>query len=68
MIETTRLEALTAARAAVRAYARNPSDRNAAKVEAAWTLVRRLDAVAVWRQPLGAAVARRPRDRKVRPA
>ena len=50
MIDSTRQEALTAAKAAVRAYARDPSDGNASNVEAAWTVLRRLDAVSVWRR------------------
>jgi len=53
MITANRTEAITAAKAATRAYARNPTDANAAKVEAAWGAVRRLESVSVarlWRQ------------------
>ena len=45
MVDTARVEALTAAKAAVRAYSKDPTDSNAAKVEAAWQAVRTLDAV-----------------------
>jgi hypothetical protein len=44
-------DAMAAAKLAVRAYARNPSSRNAAEVELAWQLVRRLQSVADWRRP-----------------
>ena len=66
MIDSTRQEALSAARAAVRAYARDPSDGNASNVEAAWTVLRRLDAVSVWRReqrPMQSAERRQPSER-----
>jgi hypothetical protein len=44
-------EAMTAAKLAVRAYARDPSSSNAAEVELAWQRVRRLQSVAEWRRP-----------------
>ncbi|NNG04693.1 MAG: hypothetical protein HKM95_11405 [Inquilinus sp.] len=50
MISGQRTEALAAAKAATRAYARDPSDDNAAKVEAAWQTVRRLTTVTVQRR------------------
>ena len=50
MVDSARVEALTAAKAAVRAYSKDPTDSNAAKVEAAWQAVRTLDAVSAWRQ------------------
>lgn len=50
MIDDTRLEALAAAKLAVRAYAKDPTAGNASRVETAWQLLRRLDAVAVWRR------------------
>lgn len=53
MIDAIRTEALAAAKSATGAYARNPTDANAARVEAAWRAVRRLDTVSVrrlWRE------------------
>lgn len=50
MINQSRVEALAEAKAAIRAYSRDPSDSNASKVEAAWQAVRTLDAVSAWRQ------------------
>ena len=44
-------EAMTAAKLAVRAYARDPSSSKAAEVELAWQRVRRLQSVADWRRP-----------------
>ena len=44
-------EAMTAAKLAVRAYARDPSSSNAAEVELAWQRVRRLQSVADWQHP-----------------
>jgi hypothetical protein len=49
--QTQRREVMTAAKLAVRAYARDPSAANAAGVELAWHHVRRLDSVARWRRP-----------------
>ena len=45
-----RIEALTAAKLATRAYAKDPTDANAVKVEAAWATVRGLDTASVQRQ------------------
>ena len=45
-----RAEALQAAKLAVRAYARDPSSKNEARVEEALRRVRRLDSVARWRR------------------
>ena len=50
MLQENRTEALAAAKAATRAYARDPSDANAAKVEAAWQTVRRIETVTVRRR------------------
>jgi hypothetical protein len=52
-------EAMAAAKLAVRAYARDPSSRNAAEVEVAWQRVRRLQSVADWRRPRTGHVPRR---------
>jgi len=49
MISDIRVKAYSSVKAAVRAYSRDPNLDNAAEVEAAWQLVRRLDAVSVWR-------------------
>ena len=46
-----RREAIEAAKLAVRAYAREPSDANAAEVEDAWRHVRKLQSVMEWRKP-----------------
>lgn len=45
-----RREVLNAAKAAVRAYARDPSKANAIEVDVAWRRVRALDGVAAWRK------------------
>jgi hypothetical protein len=45
-----RREVLNAAKAAVRAYARDPSKANAIEVDVAWRRVRALDGVAGWRK------------------
>ncbi len=45
-----RRDVLNAAKAAVRAYARDPSKANAIDVDAAWRRVRALDGVADWRR------------------
>ena len=50
MLQENRADVLAAAKAATRAYARDPSDANAAKVEAAWRTVRRLETVTVRRR------------------
>jgi hypothetical protein len=57
---SARREVLNAAKAAVRAYARDPSKANAIEVDVAWRRVRALDGVAAWRK------VEQP-DRKVRP-
>lgn len=44
-----RREAVNAAKAAVHAYARDPSKANAIAVDVAWRRVRALDSVASWR-------------------
>jgi hypothetical protein len=49
MMYHIKLEAYSAAKAAVRAYSKDPTVNNAAKVEVAWALVRKLNAVSVWR-------------------
>lgn len=50
MIHDIRVEqAYSAAKAAVRAYSQEPNVNNAAEVEAAWQLVRTLNAVSAWR-------------------
>lgn len=45
-----RRDVLNAAKAAVRAYARDPSKANAIEVDVAWRRVRALDNVADWRK------------------
>lgn len=45
-------EALEAAKLAVRAYAREPSEANASEVENALRQVRRLQSINRWRQPV----------------
>lgn len=45
-----RRDALKAAKAAVRAYARDPSKANAIEVDVAWRRVRALDSVEPWRK------------------
>lgn len=44
-------DALEAAKLAVRAYAREPSEANASQVEIALRQVRRLQSINRWRQP-----------------
>lgn len=53
----TRRRTWLALRAALHLYARTPSALNAAKVEAAWQRVRRLDSVSRWRRGSAAGVA-----------
>jgi hypothetical protein len=43
-------ELWAAAKLAVRAYARNPSEENAAEVGLAWRRIRQGESLAVWRQ------------------
>jgi hypothetical protein len=47
---SARRDVLNAAKAAVRAYARDPSKANAIEVDVAWRRVRALDGVAAWRR------------------
>ena len=47
---SARRDVLNAAKAAVRAYARDPSKANAIEVDVAWRRVRALDGVAAWRK------------------
>ncbi len=42
---------LNDAKSAVRAYARDPSNKNAEQVETAWQTVKRLRAASNWRRP-----------------
>jgi hypothetical protein len=49
---SARRDVLNAAKAAVRAYARDPSKANAIEVDVAWRRVRALDNVAAWRKPV----------------
>ena len=49
MNDPERKQAWRQARAAVRAYSRNPSESNAAHVEVAWREIRRMDGVSFWR-------------------
>ena len=64
MLQENRAELLAAAKAATRAYARDPSDANAAKVEAAWRTVRRLETVTVRRRLRQAEFNPDPRGRQ----
>ena len=48
-LKAPRREAVNAAKAAVHAYARDPSQANAIAVDVAWRRVRALDSVAPWR-------------------
>ena len=45
-----RKQAWKQARAAVRAYSRDPSENNAITVENAWREIRRMDSVSFWRE------------------
>jgi hypothetical protein len=47
---SARRDVLNAAKAAVRAYARDPSKANAIEVDVAWRRVRAVDGVAAWRK------------------
>ena len=60
---SARRDVLNAAKAAVRAYARDPSKANAIEVDVAWRRVRAVDGVAAWRKlvkPEGAVKPRKP--------
>jgi hypothetical protein len=59
---SARRDVLNAAKAAVRAYARDPSKANAIDVDVAWRRVRALDGVAAWRT--GAKPSSDPKPRK----
>ena len=50
MDDHARVEALAAAKVAVRAYAKNPTESNAADVESAWRAIRKIDALSSWRR------------------
>jgi hypothetical protein len=50
MTNESRKQALTAAKLAVRAYAKDPTDRNAALVRFAWQSVKTLPELPIWRQ------------------
>jgi hypothetical protein len=50
MPQNDRKTALNAAKLAVNAYAKNPSDKNAARVQSAWGAVRDMQAAAIWQQ------------------
>ena len=50
MLNEDHKTALSDARIAVRAYAEDPSDTNAERVEVAWQSVKRLKAASMWRQ------------------
>lgn len=50
MNDPQRKRAWKQARAAVRAYSKDPSEINAATVEVAWREIRRMDGVSFWRE------------------
>ena len=50
MLNDDHKTALCDAKIAVRAYAEDPSDTNAERVEVAWQSVKRLKAASMWRQ------------------
>jgi hypothetical protein len=50
MTDPKRKRAWKEARAAVRAYSKDPSDSNAATVEVAWREIRRMDGISFWRE------------------
>ncbi len=52
MPEDDRKKALNAAKLAVNAYAKNPSDKNAARVQSAWESVKGLQTAPFWQQQL----------------
>ncbi len=49
MNDPERKRAWKQAKAAVRAYSKDPSDSNAAYVEVTWREIRRMDGVSFWR-------------------
>jgi hypothetical protein len=50
MPKDDRKKAFNAAKSAVKAYAKDPSDENVEKVQAAWGAVRDMQAAAIWQQ------------------
>jgi hypothetical protein len=50
MPKDDRKKAFNAAKSAVSAYAKNPSDKNAERVQSAWKSVKDLQAVPIWQQ------------------
>jgi hypothetical protein len=52
MPQDDRKKALNAAKSAVNAYAKDPSDRNGARVQAAWRAVKDLQTAPFWQQQL----------------
>lgn len=48
MLKDNRKTVLNAAKSAVKAYAKDPTDKNAEKVQAAWDTVKELQTVSVW--------------------
>ena len=50
MNDPERKRAWKEAKAAVRAYSKDPTDSNAAYVEVAWREIRRMDGVSFWRE------------------
>ena len=64
MNDPERKQAWRQARAAVRAYSRDPSDSNAAHVEVAWREVRKMDGVSLWREWSASKLTPSDRDSK----
>ncbi len=50
MLKDDRKRVFNAAKSAVSAYAKDPSDKNAARVQSAWETVKDLQAVPIWWQ------------------
>lgn len=50
MTTDDRKDAFVAAKAAVNAYSKDPTDENAARVQSAWMAVKDLQATPIWRQ------------------
>ena len=50
MLKDNRQTALNAAKSAVRTHAKDPSDKNAESVQAAWNAVKDLQAASLWQQ------------------
>ncbi len=53
MPQNDRKKALNAAKSAVNAYAKDPSDGNAARVQSAWGAVKDMQTAPFWQQQLG---------------